>query len=542
MSLRGRTISTFLFAFAISTLTAILVSRYFFLQGFADIEVAESGMMLTHAQALIDDDLDQLEVIVRDWAVWDDSYDFINNGTEEYILSNLQESTFEGLGLSGFFIFDDDASLVYAYELDEALGTALAGAYTAPGIWQSVSRQQQSGQHTASNKQLVRLSNGLYLAVGHTIQPTDGLGPGSGLLVMVRALDQARTSRYARLLGTPVNIQLHDKGQEPVESIRKSDGFIIASLPLHTNPGHPVGTLSIEIPRTISEFGARSLGYYLVTVIATLGAIALVSLYILETMVFRQLRSIGSQLDRIASGSDPTVRVQVPQGDEIGMLAGMMNRSLDALQTRIDERETILREVHHRVKNNLQIIASLLNLQAIEMGDPVSIRALSEGRRRVLAMAFIHDELYSGMDLSMIDLGHFISGFSRFFEPEKTSYGAIARRLKSDKVSINIDQAVPIGLVLSEALANCYQHAFPDGRDGSVAIEARAEGTTGITIEVRDDGVGLGSDAPHRSGLGLSLINALADQLHGKVSLTTPPGGGTVLRLRIPRGGTASRN
>ena len=269
---------------------------------------------------------------------------------------------------------------------------------------------------------------------------------------------------------------------------------------------------------------------------AALGTIALISLLILETMVFRQLRTIGSQLHIIASGKDPNARVYLPRGDEIGMLAEMMNRSLDALQTRMKERELMLREMHHRVKNNLQIIASLLNLQSCEDGDLPSSHALNEGRRRVLAMAFIHDELYSELDLSTIDLGHFLDGFSRFFEPESSCYGLISLELVSDTISIDIDQAVPIGLILSEALANCYQHAFPEGRDGSISIKAKDEGSSGIVLTVRDDGIGVNSNGSHKSGLGLSLIDALADQLHGKARLDNLPEGGTEFSLQFPQG------
>ena len=252
-------------------------------------------------------------------------------------------------------------------------------------------------------------------------------------------------------------------------------------------------------------------------------------------MVFGQIRSIGSHLNVIASGKDPNARVSLPQGDETGMLADMMNRNLDALQSRIKERETMLREIHHRVKNNLQIIASLLNLQSAEADSPTSSHALSEGRRRVLAMAFIHDELYSEADLSTIDLGHFLDGFIRFFEPERSSYGTISRSLVAGNLSMEIDQAVPIGLILSEALANCYQHAFPEGRDGSIIVETETEVDGEIVLTVKDDGVGLDPEGFHSPGLGLSLIHALADQLHGKASLETLPEGGTVFCLRFPR-------
>lgn len=523
MGLRSRTTSTFLLCIAVAALMAVLVSRYFFLRSFSEIEETESLLMLKRAQALMDDDLDQLEIQVRDWAIWDDTYDFINNGTQNYIDSNLQDSTFETLGLSGILFLDQSMRMLFAYEADHGLAEILLAAGTLDS-WLD-----------AGSQRIVRALNTLHLAVGIPIQTSDGQSPSSGLLIMIRPLDQKRIDRYSNLLGIRVFIDMSEGDQYPLESVKTTDDHIIVSRWLHTTSGTPMGVLSVESPRTISKHGARSLSFYLVSVTATLGIIALVSLLLLETMVFRQLKAIGSQLSLIASGIDPDARLTIPMGDEIGLLAEMMNRSLDTQQSRLKERETMLREIHHRVKNNLQIIASLLNLQSAEIGNPSASHALNEGRRRVLAMAFIHDELYSENDLTMIDLGHFLDGFSRFFEPEQTGYGMVSRYLESDATMIEIDQAVPIGLVLSEALANCYQHAFPEGRNGSIMIEAKTAGATEIMLKVRDDGTGLKSGGSHKPGLGLALMEALADQLHGKVILEALPEGGTVVSLHFPR-------
>ena len=525
MGLRGRTVSIFLATIAVSTVMAVLVSQFFYLRGFSGLEEAEASSMLTRTQALIDDDLDQLEIIVRDWAVWDDAFDFMHTGSESFIAATLLESTLEGLGLSGILFLTNDASVRFSSMSDPEAFDALYALYVAPAVDQPIQ----------GIRQVLGTSSGLHLVAGHPILPSNMDGPAAGMLIMLRPLDYHRTDRYSRLLGATITVTLPSLRERAYEGFEKSSDALRAFNILRDVDNEAVASVAIELPRTIMNHGYTSLVYYLSAVAVTLGLIALASLHILETMVFRHLRNIGTQLGPIVSGSDPGARVHTPGGDEIGALANMMNRSLDALQTRIQERETMLREIHHRVKNNLQIIASLLNLQAVEAENPSSSHALNEGRRRVLAMAFIHDELYSEADLATIDLGHFLDGFIRFFEPERTGYGAISRRLVTEGLSIDIDQAVPVGLILSEALANCYQHAFPGCRDGSIVIEAKANGMAGFTIEVQDDGGGLNPDGFHRSGLGLSLIDALTDQLHGRVSLEPRPEGGTVLRLDFPK-------
>jgi two-component sensor histidine kinase len=194
----------------------------------------------------------------------------------------------------------------------------------------------------------------------------------------------------------------------------------------------------------------------------------------------------------------------------------------------------MLREIHHRVKNNLQVIASLLNLQAAEGADASAREALLEGRRRVLAMALVHDELYDDPDLASIALDAFIDRFVAGFDPEDAPPTIVRKIVRVEPWPLDIEKAVPLGLILSEALSNAYRHAFSAGIAGKIEVEARRGSDGGLVVEVADNGKGLPPPASLRRGLGLALIDALASQLGGKAEILGREEGGTLVRLSMP--------
>ena len=200
------------------------------------------------------------------------------------------------------------------------------------------------------------------------------------------------------------------------------------------------------------------------------------------------------------------------------------------------EKETLLKEIHHRVKNNLQVTSSLLKLQAERIEDESAKRALREGQGRIRSMALVHELLYRSKDLSRVDLGQYVRDLSRQLLRSHVSEPSNIR-IESNLVPVPlpIDLAVPCGLVLNELVSNALKHAFPGGRRGTVYIELQP-GEDFHDLVVRDDGVGMpaGIDFHTGSTLGLRLVRTLADQIEGK--LLVRGNGGTEVRLRIPSG------
>lgn len=195
------------------------------------------------------------------------------------------------------------------------------------------------------------------------------------------------------------------------------------------------------------------------------------------------------------------------------------------------EKETLVREVHHRVKNNLQVICSLLSLQRSALVEEQSRVVLQDCEDRVRIIAMIHEQLHQSSDLSTLDLGAHLSALVA-----KIGYGStdkiVCVTYCDQTILVGMDAAVPIGFVLHELLMNAHKHAFPD-RPGLVRVSCRRLEDT-LIVAVRDDGVGLPSDWRSRShtSLGLSLVEALAQQLDGTFEIRSEHG--TVAILRVP--------
>jgi PAS domain S-box-containing protein len=201
------------------------------------------------------------------------------------------------------------------------------------------------------------------------------------------------------------------------------------------------------------------------------------------------------------------------------------------------EKEILLMEVHHRVKNNMQVISGLLDLQASSSGNPELIERLNESQSRIRSMALIHEKLYGSKDFARIDLAGYVRTLSQdLFQSYKINPGKIDLIVQPDgDVYVDINKAVPCGLILNELISNALKHAFPSDRHGELQIIIRETKNTEIEIVVRDNGVGLPDDVDiHQPRtVGLHLVNGLAkNQLDGQMEVRRD--NGTEFRIKFP--------
>ncbi|MFT3886145.1 MAG: sensor histidine kinase [Flavobacteriales bacterium] len=192
----------------------------------------------------------------------------------------------------------------------------------------------------------------------------------------------------------------------------------------------------------------------------------------------------------------------------------------------LGEREILDREVHHRVKNNLQVVSSLLNLQAHRIPSDPARNEFLRGKRRIDEMALVHQKLYGQRDLRAIDLAVFLDDLAKaiatLFEPDSRR---VSHSVDTQGIRTNADTAIPLGMILCELLSNCYQHAFPYATGGHIEIIVRPAGNERFRFTVRDNGKGISKDrVPRDEQLGLEIVEALADQLDGSVSVGTGTG------------------
>jgi PAS domain S-box-containing protein len=194
----------------------------------------------------------------------------------------------------------------------------------------------------------------------------------------------------------------------------------------------------------------------------------------------------------------------------------------ERLQASLHEKEVLLKEIHHRVKNNLQIVSSLLDLQADALPDPQVRTIFEDSQQRIQAMALIHESLYQSEDLAHIEAASYIQRLcTRLAQIHHLVADRITVTVRADAVRLDVQMAIACGLILQELLSNGYKHAFPDGRMGEIQITLEVGPEQQVTLTVRDTGVGFPEELDFRTtdSLGLQLVCLLTEQLQGTMTL-----------------------
>jgi len=185
----------------------------------------------------------------------------------------------------------------------------------------------------------------------------------------------------------------------------------------------------------------------------------------------------------------------------------------------------LLKEVHHRVKNNLQVISSILNLQTSRISDENTLNIIRESQDRIKSMSFIHESLYQTTNFSSIKFYDYIDKLSRNLVQTYAYEKNIKLETNLEKVDVSLDQAIPCGLILNELISNALKYAFCDGSGGTLRISLK-EKNNEINIKVEDDGVGMpeGFRVENTESLGLQLVQTLIEQLEGTIKLSANGG------------------
>jgi PAS domain S-box-containing protein len=208
-------------------------------------------------------------------------------------------------------------------------------------------------------------------------------------------------------------------------------------------------------------------------------------------------------------------------------------RSDEQLKRSLVEKEVLLREIHHRVKNNLQVISSLMRLQARYAGGKSLDEIFSETQERLLSMALIHEKLYNAENMAKIDFQAYVHTLvQHVFHAAGATDSRIALRKNTEKVCLGLESAIPCGLIVNELVSNAIKHGFPDGRSGWIGLSL-SQNDQGVEIAVADNGVGLPEDTDYSEPrtLGLRLVQTLVRQIEGELDVTVSEG--TEFRIRF---------
>lgn len=198
----------------------------------------------------------------------------------------------------------------------------------------------------------------------------------------------------------------------------------------------------------------------------------------------------------------------------------------EKLKESLKEKEILLKEVHHRVKNNLQVISSILNLQSSYVKDEKTLNILKESQNRIKSMAFIHESLYQTNDFSKIDFSEYVISLSKNLVHSYELFdNFVSLKLDVKNVSLNLDQSIPCGLLINELISNALKYAFPKKEKGTITVKLYEKEET-VYLKVKDDGVGLPKDIDYRNteSLGLQLVMTLTEQIGGNIELDNSKG------------------
>lgn len=300
---------------------------------------------------------------------------------------------------------------------------------------------------------------------------------------------------------------------------------------LHLLVGLPVGDIQAAA-RSVFERRLVELTLFLLACLAAI-------LVGVEAGVSQPLRRLAARVRNWAPGR-PYVS---PAGGNVPREVHDLDRALTsaaaALQDREDgltaalrQRDLLMAEIHHRVKNNLQIVASLLSLQANRLRSESARREFAVARDRVRALATLHRHLYMNQSFERMSLRPFLEELSRQLS-EALGAGResdVAIRIEADDFELGTDESISLALLLTEAVSNSMRHAFPDGRRGTITVSLAVEGEE-VVLSVSDDGVGMREDAESGDGIGIQLIKGFASHLGGVAEFSA--GSGTCVTVRF---------
>ena len=249
----------------------------------------------------------------------------------------------------------------------------------------------------------------------------------------------------------------------------------------------------------------------------------------------RRLRRRDEQEVPVLFTAHPLVDPQERVGGVVVVAVdiGERKRAERAIEESLREKEMLLQEIHHRVKNNMQIISSILSLEIGHLADPTVGQALGASQSRIRSMSLVHEKLYRSRDLARVDLGDYMSDLISDLQSLSTDHARITLDLNAEQVFAGVDFAIPFGLVVNELVTNAFKHARAHAETATVSVRLHLT-TEGTVLEVSDNGPGFPEDFDPEEGqtLGLELVRSLVAQLNGTMEHDTDDG--AVWRLVFP--------
>ncbi|MCX9084459.1 MAG: ATP-binding protein [Candidatus Methanoperedens sp.] len=512
-----------------------VITNFILIGSFDKLEEQGAFMNTERARDALSSDIARLHIAVGDWAPWDDTYNFIIDANKQYIESNFGTSTMSNLKVNFVLFYNISGHLVYGTGLDLKTGEKIP----IPTIFMpeispdSILLDHRSLESSLSG--IMIIPEGPILISSNPIITSDHKGPIRGTLIMGSFLDIEELSRITHLSlsfkeidgeNTSNNwpdIQKLSK-EKPILIQPLNNDIIAGYIQLDDIEGKPSLVLKAQMPRGIHKQGLNTMWYQMISIVISGLVFGLVTLFLLEKNVLSRLAFLSSNVSAIGTSGNHSLRVSLQGDDELSRLASTINGMLGELEKAEEDnkKQLFLKEIYHRVKNNLQIIISLLNLQSQKTMDKNVIGVLKDSQNRIRSMALIHERLYRSKDLSGINISDYIHDLANnIFNSYGINPGRINLKIDIQDRLMNLDSATPCGLIITELVSNSLKHAFPNGKKGELIIKLISDSDNNFTLIVKDNGIGFPKHLDFRSTdtLGMQLVNELVNQLKGSIEL-----------------------
>ena len=578
-SLKSKVMLILIGIFVLCGAAEYAIHRLIIYPSFLALERDEAQKDLERSVQTLKREIHRLDTLANVWSARIDTYEFVKTPFEDYVRSRPILSSLLENSVNLIYIFDIDGRVIWRkiYNLDAAGEMHLADfpKYELPKVHPLITHSTDAGSHSEVNLSGIFMSDpGPMLIASRPILIGSNKGPIRGVFVVGRLLRDYMVKDLADQTHVDFQIIPIPTGGVP-DTIKEIANRLTPESPYWVEmesdkhlqiftifpdiKGDAGLLIGARVPRKISARGYTTIRFILIATMASAVVVLIVMFFLLQRTILEPITNLTYHALSVGYSGDLSTRIPMHRPDEIGVLAmgfyemvTKLRKIQEGLETRVrlrtadltalnekleqevlerkraeekikgslKEKEMLLKEIHHRVKNNLQVVSSMLKIQSEYSQDKKTVEMFQESQNRVRSIALIHEMLYQSKNLSKID-------FSEYIQPITANlmrtYGVDPIRIKLNinvkNVFMDLDRAIPCGLIINELFSNVLKHAFPEGRQGEVLIDLFQESSQEFTLLIKDDGVGLpiGMDFKNTDSLGLQLVNALVDQLGGAI-------------------------
>lgn len=458
----------------------------------------------------------KLEVFTRDYSVWDDMVKFTETRDSLWVQENV-DNFLEEFSADCYWFLDNEFNLIHSNNKLESKKIkmfplnrdAIKNIFNKPGLC-SFYIQTDEGIFNISGASI------------HKTSDTERKDKPAGYFFVGDKISESVMKELSLISDTKIELLTGlEEGKEEYDP-----NFIL--FPLKDWKDSNAAYFKMSLENKVSDSKLYRIIYEETAfyIMLAVGSLLMVSLL----MYFWVNRPLSALSDSLKSNNPETLKNLLTDKTEFGDLARLVEQSFSDRE----KKDILLKEIHHRVKNNLQVISSLIGLQSRNIKDPELLKSFNITRDRVKSIALIHEKLYQADDLARIGFSEYISSIADHLV---FSYAADRDELKvkitAENIFLNIDIALPCGLIINELVSNSLKYAFPENSAGTITVSFNKKGNE-YCLHVKDSGIGIPQEKLQNNtiSLGLRLIKTLAQQLRGTLDISTE--NGTSVLIKFP--------